>query len=129
MNLNPKMIELGEAVGLPIEQDLYEGGEPVFLTFTYDNEEDGNYGDNAPRSETCWMQVSLYSPKNHDYRAKKEEIKNWLRGNGFLDVQSRSWLEDPMLGTQRRRHTVFECRITKGIGKKQWHIMDSANRL
>lgn len=117
MNINPIMFKLGEAVGLPIEQDDYEGKEDKFLTFTYADEEDAQYGDNHPEVEICYMQISLYTPRDFDYFKLKSKIKQFLRNNGFTGLTCKSWLEDPILKTQRRRHTVFECHTMKGIGK------------
>ena len=57
MNINPLMKAVGEIVGYPCKQDIYEGKETKFIVYSYEDERASYYGDNDEEEITVKIQM------------------------------------------------------------------------
>lgn len=112
MNINPKMTRIGEVMGYPIRQDLYDGKSDKFIVYTYTNEQAAYYADDDEAEITVTIQVQLITPRNYDYFADKSMLKAALKNEGFTVVSIESWLDDPAAETDYARRTIFSCEYT-----------------
>ena len=112
MNINPMMKAVGEAVGYPCKQDIYEGKEEKFIVFSYEDERASYYGDNDEEEITVKIQVQFITPKKYNYFADKSLIKQALKEQGFTVEHIETWLDDVAAGTDRARRTIFSCYYT-----------------
>lgn len=110
MNINPILLKLKEATGLPVAPDLYMGDAKRYLVFNYANEMPSLSGDDSPVADTALIQVHLYLPCGENYMEWKETIRDFLEQNGFDDIEIQSTVEPDMKYT----HVIFECEYTKG---------------
>lgn len=118
MKVNELLVEVGKAVGYPVEQDIYEGAGKN-ITFTYEDERETLFADNEGQEETAWLMVSMNTPRDYDYFRDKEKLKRELQKRGFNVESVQSWLESTLTGTQRTRRTVFSVNITKPVEDKE----------
>ena len=112
MNINPKMMNIGQIMGYPCCQDVYDGKLGKFIVFTYEDEHAAYYADNEEQGVTVTIQVQLITPKKYNYFADKSKLKAALRDEGFTVVNIQSWLDDPAAGTEMARRTIFSCEYT-----------------
>ena len=112
MNINSKMTRVGEIMGYPCVQDLYNGREKKFIVFTYEDERAAYYADNDEAEITVAIQVQLITPQNYNYFADKTKLKNALKEQGFSIDHIQSWLDDVAAGTDNARRTIFSCYYT-----------------
>lgn len=112
MNLNPKLIEIGTQMGLPVAQDIYEGKADKYITFTYEDERSGLDADNGWDETTVQMQVQLITPVKYNYFAYKDQLKTLLEQYDFSVERIQSWLTDTLTGTDRVRQTIFSVYYT-----------------
>lgn len=109
MNINPILLKLKEATGLPVAPELYTGDAERYIVFNY-SEMAVLYGDDDPIADTALVQVHLYLPCGENYMKLKEEIRNFLKQNGFNNIEIQSTVEPDMKYT----HVIFECEYTEG---------------
>ena len=113
MNLNEKLIALLGSIGIPVEQDEYEGNEKIYITFSYEDERTEVYADNIPYSDVVSLQIQLITPKNFNYFKLKRKIRSLLESADFSILSTRSFLGDIYWGTEKIRQTVFEVEYTE----------------
>lgn len=112
MNLNPTLIKIGGKMNLPTAQDIYEGKEDKYITFTYEDERSGLDADNGWDETTVAMQVQLITPVKYNYFPYKDQLKTLLEAYGFSIERIQSWLTDSLTGTDRVRQTIFSVYYT-----------------
>lgn len=109
MNLNKLLKEiLGQATGLPVEQDEYDGKKTEYILFVYTDEQPTAHADNRPQADIAYMQIQLITPKKFNYMALKKIIRNTLEDNDFIVTNISSFLGDEIQGTEKVRQTVFD---------------------
>jgi len=113
MNINSKLINiLKTATSLPVAQDMYDGTEDKFITFTYQAERPEAFGDNKPIADTVYLQIQLWTPKKYNYLTMKDTIRDALENNDFIVTSMRSFLGDAINGTEKIRDTIIEAEYT-----------------
>lgn len=112
MNLNPTLIKIGGKMNLPTAQDIYEGKEDKYITFTYEDERSGLDADNGWDETTVAMQVQLITPVKCNYFPYKDQLKTLLETYGFSVERIQTWLTDTLTGTDRVRQTIFSVYYT-----------------
>ena len=116
MNVNERMMALGQVIGYPVKQDIYEGAEDKYIVFNYEDERGSLFGDDEELMETAYLQVAFYTPENYNYHEDKKRIKKELKTLGFNVESVQSWLEEAALhGVERVRHTAFYVNITEQV--------------
>ena len=113
MNLNEKIITLLSSLGIPVEQDEYDGNEKIYITFTYGDERPDFFADNSPYADTVFIQIQLITPKNFNYFNLKQKIRSLLESADFSVTSIQSFLGDVYWGTEKIRQTVFEAEYTE----------------
>lgn len=114
MNVNAEIIEiLGNATGLPVFQDEYEGNEKSYITFTYEDETPEAFADDMPNADTVYLQIQLITPKHLNYMDYKHQIRDSLESHDYIVTNIRSFLGDTFQGTEKIRQTVFEANISR----------------
>ena len=97
MTLNERIIDLlGNATGLPVDQDR------------------NDHGDNEVLADETDLQIQLFSPKEFDYLQTKKIIRNTLEKAGFIVSSIRSFLGDELTGTENTRQTIFSVSWLEG---------------
>lgn len=110
MNINQLINSiLNMATGFPVAQDEYGGEEDKYILYTYFDEKPQSFGDNRPTADVAYIHIQLITPKNYNYFAKKEAIRNALEDSGFIVTSISSMLGDAYQGTQKTRQTIFEA--------------------
>ena len=112
MNLNPTLLKIGGKMNLPTAQDIYEGKEDKYITFTYEDERSGLDADDGWSETTVALQVQLITPVKYNYFPYKDQLKTLLEANGFSIERIQSWLTDSLTGTDRVRQTIFSVYYT-----------------
>lgn len=114
MNVNKEIIDmLGNATGLPVAQDEYEGKSDKYIIFVYADETPDNYADNQPNCDTVYLQIQLITPKQFNYMNLKHIIRDTLEANNWTVTNISSFLGDAFQGTEKIRQTIFETNITR----------------
>ncbi len=113
MNVNEKLTGLKEVTGLNVYEDFTEEKKEKYLVFTYEDERPVFFGNDTPKADTAYIQLTLYTPAGFDYMELKHKIRNYLEQNGFDSPRISSWIEDEINGTKKIRHTVFETSYTE----------------
>lgn len=113
MNLNPLFEELQNEIGYPVVQDMYQGEEPVYCVYSYEDERGTLYGDNKPLEDTAYMRIQIYTPKSYNYMELKHQTRDFLEGRGFIITGIKSWLESRLDGkAEKIRCTMIEMEYT-----------------
>lgn len=112
MNVNEKIMALKEVTGYDVSEDVYEGEEDKYITFTYEDERPEFRGDNHVIYDTAYIQVNFFCPTGFQYADVKHKIRDHLEKMGFK-VTIRTWLEDRVKGTERIRRILFETTYTE----------------
>ncbi len=112
MNINPKMTRIGEIMGYPCKQDLYDGKSDKFIVYSYEDERAAYYADDEEAEITVIIQVQLITPRNYNYFVDKARLKAALKQEGFTVVNIQTWLDDPAAGTDYARRVIFSCEFT-----------------
>lgn len=118
MNLNHVIERLASVAGCPVSPDVYSGREERYITYTYEDERPDLQGDNLTLSDTAYIQVNYFVPKEYDYMADKHKIRDYLEKNGFKVTSIRSWVEGKITGHPDIRHISFETNYTETRRKK-----------
>lgn len=113
MNVNPKILGLGDVVNCPVEPDVYSGSEDRYITFTYEDERPATHADNKSIADEAYIQISYFVPKKYDYMDDKHKIRDYLEEQGFKVTSMGCWIEDALTGYQKIRHLVFETNYTE----------------
>lgn len=114
MDLNQKLKETLETIGIPVEQDEYTGKEDKYILFLYEDEIPQLHGNNRVLSDTVYLQIQLITPKNFNYMEWKHRIRDSLEAEGFFVTSIRSFLGDVYAGIEKTRQTVFQVEYTQG---------------
>lgn len=115
MNVNPIFKKFEKVIGHPVEQDEYEGKESIYFVFVYEDENSDTFGDNRPVSDTVYMQLKLYTPKNFDYFELKAMTTRFFEDEDWSITSKHTFLESDILeGAKRMRCTVFHMNYTEG---------------
>lgn len=115
MTLNERIRTLlGEATGLPVEQDQYDGTSDKYILFIYEDERPVHHGDNEVLIDETDLQIQLFTPKEFDYLELKKVIRNTLEKAGFTVSSIRSFLGDGLTGTEKTRQTIFSVSWLEG---------------
>lgn len=112
MNLDSLIKETLSFTGLEIEQDEYTGDEDKYIIFTYEDEKPELFSDNNVTEDTAYIQIQLITPKDFDYKALKDKIRNALEAADFFVTSIHSFLGSVYVGTEKTRQTVFEINYT-----------------
>lgn len=112
MNINPLMKAIGEEMGIPCKQDVYEGPEKRFIVYTYADERAAYYADDDEAEITVNLTVQLITPQRYDYFGDKAELKRCLKNKGFTVESIQSWLDEEAAGTDRARRTIYSVYYT-----------------
>lgn len=114
MNLNKLLKDTLKPIGLPVEQDIYEEKEDKYIIFAYEDEVPEAYANNRPTADTAYIQLQLITPKNFNYFALKDEIRDLLERADFTVTSIHSFLGNKYQGTEKIRQTVYELSYTQG---------------
>lgn len=118
MNVNPLIMGLKEATGLPVSQDIYEGKAKKYIVFNYEDEAPVNWGDNKPQADAAWLQVALYTPISFDYVKMKHTMRDYLEGKGFRVTSIGTWI-DTFSDGSKIRHTAISVTYVDGHKYKE----------
>ena len=119
MDINQKITELSGIVDCPVSQDIYEGEKNRYITFSYEDERPVMYGDNKPKEDIAYLQISYYVPVTYSYMKDKHKIRDFLENSGFKVTSIRCWTEDALTGYQKVRHLLFEVNYTENRRKEE----------
>lgn len=84
MNINPILLKLKEATGLPVAPDLYMGDAKRYLVFNYASEMPSLSGDDSPVADTALIQVHLYLPCGENYMEWKRQFETFWNRTGLM---------------------------------------------
>ncbi|MEZ3426327.1 MAG: hypothetical protein K1W13_02835 [Lachnospiraceae bacterium] len=118
MNVSHVIEKLTGVAGCPISPDVYSGNEARYITYTYEDERPDLQGDNLTLSDTAYIQVNYFVPKEYNYMADKHKIRDYLEENGFKVTSIRSWVENDITGYPNIRRLLFETNYTETRRKK-----------
>ena len=112
MDLNELFIvDLSQHIGIPVEQDVYEGNKDTYCVFIYEDERPNFFGDNEVLNDIAYIRLTLYIPKNKNYFPLKKEITHFLEQRGFFISSRFSRLETDINNKSKIRSIVFELQI------------------
>lgn len=111
-SINALLMELENAVGVPVAPDLYSGKAKKFIVFTFADERAAMYADDDEEYITTSIKLSLYTPSDYNYLSLKAQIKKALKTRGFCIENIESYLESELTGSKYTRHTVFNINYT-----------------
>ena len=113
MNCNSKIRTALSGLGIPVEQDEYEGTAKKYIVFMYADETPVLWGDDGVLADTVFIQLQLITPKDFNYFALKHQIRDLLEADGFLVTSTLSMLGDVYNGTDKVRQTIFEIQYSE----------------
>lgn len=114
MDVDEKLWGLTDLTGYPIEEGMYLGTEDIYFVYVYEDERPSFFADDESFADTAYIQLSFFSPKNHEYKRDKKLIRNYLEKNGFQVTSIQSWIDKKAItGTEDVRHTTFSINITQ----------------
>ncbi len=108
MNLNPVLMRIGEAVGLPTAEDEYEGREEKYLIFTYEDERPDFWGDDRVLADTVNIMLQMVVPKSFNYMKLKKKLVEELEKEDFSITGIHSLFGESVNRTEKIRRIVFE---------------------
>lgn len=113
MDLNELFIvDLSQHIGVPVEQDEYEGNKDTYCVFIYEDERPCFFGDNEVQNDITYIRLTLYIPKNKNYFTLKKEITKFLEQRGFFISSRFSRLDTDINNQNKIRSVVFQLQIT-----------------
>ena len=107
MSVDKLLKETLDALGYPVQQNVYTGEAKSYFVFNYDTSGDA-FSDNAPKLEKYLVQVHFYCPLNENPNKVLREAKLALFMAGF------SWPERYSGADENCAHYILETEIWAG---------------